>query len=93
MNREEIIYYVLKVKNSYLQSVWEEWEEDINYSFTENLSEAMNFSEWELESHHGAPKYLWNEKEKKTIHTLEEACKYFGGKMKKVSKVITWNES
>lgn len=88
MDTKGSCHLVLKVGDTYLQDVWEEHEEDINYRFTKHLSEAMPFYEWQTR----APKYLWDDQNEKIIETLEEACIYFGGELKKVRKLIVWHE-
>lgn len=93
MKSEQETYYVAKRltgKRNYLEDVWEEWGEDINYSFTDDLSRAMMFSEYFLESNIGAPKYLWDDLNKKVIRSLKEMCEFFNAEMVMVKKTTTW---
>jgi len=92
MSTETKHYYVMKAGSLYLEDVWEEWEDDINYSFTEKLSKAMKFYEYNLTSEWGAPKYLWNNVAEKNIKTLEEMCEFFNGEMIKVAMKTIWKE-
>lgn len=83
-------YHVLKVGDLYLEDVWEDFNNEENYCFTENLSEAMPF--YRLDEFSSAPKYLYDYKNNKSINTINEMCEFFNGKMVEVSKTIIWKE-
>lgn len=83
----------MKKDSMYLGEVWEEWGDDINYFFTQDISKAMSFFKYELTSEQGAPKYLWDDINKKSISTVKEMCEFFDGEMVEIAKQITWKET
>lgn len=90
--KKEDYFYVMKKGNKYFEDVWEECEDDINYTFTDNLSRAMTFSEYRLTSDVGAPKYLWDDKQEKIVKSIKDMCKMFDGRMVKIVKRTEWAE-
>lgn len=84
---------VFKVGNEYLESVFEpftEEEDDCNWTFTKQLSNARNF--YTLEGAYVAPKYLWMEKEERIAKTAQDLRDLFGGDFVKVLVTETWEE-
>lgn len=93
METSEKRYYVMKCAEGYLDSVEEDFDTDINYTFTDRLEEAMTFYKYQLNAtDFGAPKYLWDPKKKKSVTTVREMCEMFDGEMVEVLETTTWQE-
>lgn len=86
---------LLKTKDGYLYTVWENWDDDENYNFTSNPVEAYDFTPFdETKPHSQIPQYLGHLSDD-PIDTLEQACAFVGGKMAYVTidVVTTWTEA
>lgn len=84
---------VFKVKDKYLETVFEpftEEEDDHNFTFTEDISEAMEF--YSLEGNCVAPKYLWMVKEERDARTAQDMRDYFGGDFVEIQITKKWEE-
>lgn len=81
---------VLRTPEGFLEDVWEEWEDAINYSFTDDPLRAWKFKDMSSST----PKYLWDEINEKSIDTISEACKYFNGDLVtyEVKTILTLKE-
>lgn len=85
-NERTYDYLVLKTDRGYFEDAWEEYGDVENFSFTDDIESAYEFIGGLAPSWGNAPKYLWNDKLRKSIDNLKEAQEYFGGEIIKVTK-------
>lgn len=87
-------YYVVKRKDTgeYFEDVWEEHHDDINYSFTSDISKAFVFYPYMIKNDDYAPKYLWDDVHDVTIQSVTHMCRYFNAEVVQVMKETQWSE-
>lgn len=81
---------LLKTKEGYLHNVWESYEEEQNYDFTNDPFKALQFSG----KNDLAPKYLRDDRKGKSVEKVCDACELLGGRLVRieVKTTVVWRE-
>lgn len=76
----------------FFKDSWEDWHNDINFSFTDDPRCAYNFIDKDLSE--PVPQYMWNLDTDEELENVGEMCSYLNGSLilVEIKSVMVWEE-